>query len=36
MGIYTSANIRYGIVIPEDTDEERKSKSRSRTWTGWR
>lgn len=22
MGIYTSANIRYGIIVPEDTDEE--------------
>lgn len=26
MGIYTSAEIRYGVVIPEDVDEEQVEK----------
>lgn len=26
MGIYTSADIRYGVVIPEETDEEQVEK----------
>jgi hypothetical protein len=26
MGIYTSADIRYGVIIPEDTDEEQVEK----------